>query len=36
LIAENVAYSWKVSRMKLKCLINLTVVIIKWHKSIMW
>jgi hypothetical protein len=22
--------------MKLKCLINLTFVIIKWHKSIMW
>jgi hypothetical protein len=22
--------------MKLKCLVNLTVEIIKWHKSIMW
>jgi hypothetical protein len=28
--------SWKASRIKLKCLVNLAVRIIKWYKSIMW
>jgi hypothetical protein len=34
--AESYSDSWKVSRIKLKCLTNLAFVSEKWHKSIWW